>query len=115
RRASRSHTEMPDLPKVVRDRLAGAPAGIASQHPDPDLLTAFVEGAVTGRERDQLLGHLAICGECREITALAAPEAVPDQQLAAAASAPRKWWNISMLRWAAVSATAVVVLAVGLM
>jgi hypothetical protein len=106
---------MPNLPKVVRDRLAGAPAGIANQHPDADLLTAFVEGAVSGRERDQLLSHLAACADCREIAALAAPEGVADSQLVAAAAAPaHKWWKFSMLRWAAVSATAVVVLAVGL-
>lgn len=107
---------MPQLPKIVRDRLAGAPAAVVNSHPDPDLLTAFVEGGIGARERDNVLIHLAVCSDCREVVALAAPELVADQQLVAA-SAPVKarWWGVSTLRWAAVSATAVIVLGAALL
>ena len=105
---------MSQLPKIVRGRLAGAP--IAQSHPDPDLLTAFVEGGLGARERDLLISHLAACAECRDVVALATPEslATPDLQFAAARSTP-KWWDMSALRWATVSATAVIVLAAALL
>lgn len=105
---------MPNLPKVVRDRLAGAPAA-ATSHPDPDLVAAFVEGAISGRERDGVLTHLAACAACREVVSLAAPEFVADRALVAAAPGPRSFWSVPMLRWAGVAATVVVVFAVGLM
>jgi Photosynthesis system II assembly factor YCF48/Putative zinc-finger len=102
---------MSQLPKIVRDRLAGAPAAVVNSHPDPDLLTAFVEGAIGGRERDHVLTHLAACPDCREVVTLASPEFVPDQQrVAAAVPVKARWWGVSSLRWAAVSATAVIVL-----
>lgn len=104
---------MPNLPKVVRDRLAGAPA--PANHPDPDLLTAFVEGAISGRERDGVLTHLAACAECRDVVSLAAPEFLADEKLVAASPQPRRFWALPMLRWAALSVAVVVVLAVGLM
>src|SRR5690242_18898281 len=71
RRRNRSRTEMSQLPKIVRDRLAGAPAAAVQNHPDPDLLTVFVEGSVGAREREQIVSHLAGCSECRDVVALA--------------------------------------------
>jgi len=61
---------MSDLPNIVRERLKTAPAGL---HPDPNLLGAFAEQALSDRERTQVLDHLARCGECREVVALATP------------------------------------------
>lgn len=49
----------------------------AGLHPDPDLLTGFAEGTLLTRERKDLLEHLAVCPQCREILSLstaAAPE-----------------------------------------
>ena len=46
----------------------------AASHPDPDLLTAFVERSLPERERGQVLGHLVECAECREVVVLAQPE-----------------------------------------
>lgn len=40
-------------------------------HPDADLLTAFGEGALTGREREGVLDHLARCAECRDVVRVA--------------------------------------------
>ena len=67
---------MTEVPKIVHDRLrAGLPDQTASgaPHPDADLLTAFAEQALSGAERDGVLGHLALCGDCREVVALALP------------------------------------------
>ncbi len=109
---------MSQLPKIVRDRLAGAPAAaVQTSHPDADLLTAFIEGGLGEREREQVLSHVATCAGCRDVVTLSTPELVaePELQVAAAPGAPKKWWNMSALRWATVSATAVVVLAAALL
>jgi hypothetical protein len=69
---------MTELPKIVYDRLrAGRPEQAEPEraHPDADLLTAFAEQALSATERDRVLEHLALCGDCREVIALALPEA----------------------------------------
>jgi hypothetical protein len=43
-------------------------------HPDGDQISAFVEHALPGHEREQMLEHLAVCAECRAIVALSLPE-----------------------------------------
>ncbi len=63
---------MADLPKSVLERLRAQAA--PQEHPDSDLLAAFSEQALTGREREQVLAHLAQCAVCREAVALAAPQ-----------------------------------------
>jgi len=107
---------MPGLPKIVLARLkanpeaaksSGAPLGPdafqGGQHPDANLLAAFVERTLTETERTQVLNHLSQCAECREVTALALPAEV------AAAEAPRgAAWRRSnpwlVLRWGAMAA-----------
>ena len=62
---------MPEVPKIVHDRLrAGLPTGTGPEgpHPDPDVLTAFAEQALSAAEREGVLQHLARCGDCREIS-----------------------------------------------
>ena len=65
-------TELPKIvPKVVYDRLqAAVPERV---HPDADLLTAFTEQRLSVTERDSVLEHLALCGDCRDVIALALP------------------------------------------
>ncbi len=85
-------------------------------HPDSDLLAAFAEAALLPREREQLLDHLAVCAECREVltvAAEAAPEApapklflVPRRAL----PPPRVW-----LPWASVAAGLLVVCSAALL
>ena len=41
------------------------------KHPDPDSLSAFVEGVLPEHERTQCLAHLAECPSCREVVYLA--------------------------------------------
>jgi hypothetical protein len=67
---------MTDIPKIVYDRLRVQPKdAVASSHPDLELLAAFTEQALTPPGRDSVLGHLALCEECREIVVLAMPAA----------------------------------------
>lgn len=68
---------MPDLPKSVIGRMQAQAA--PRQHPDADLLAAFSEQALTGRERETVLAHLAQCAACREAVALASPPAAEAQ------------------------------------
>ena len=94
---------MAELPKIVRERLAAAPAGA---HPDADQLTAFAEKRLGERERAQVLAHLSACQACREVVSLALPE----KEEAEAAAAPRAapGWG---LRWQTIAAMAMVAVA----
>lgn len=77
-------------------------------HPDADLLSGFAEQSLTGRERDQVLVHLAACVACREVVALAGSplvEPVPEPVR------KRGLWEMPLFRWGAVAATTVVVVA----
>src|SRR6267154_5355521 len=65
-----------EVPKIVYDRLrTAAPEpgsnAVARPHPDADLLTAFAEQALSAPEREEVLHHLALCGNCREVLSLA--------------------------------------------
>src|ERR1039458_673284 len=69
---------MTEVPKIVYDRLRAVlpdRAGPEQAHPEADLLTAFAEQALSATERDGVLEHLALCGDCREAIALALPPA----------------------------------------
>jgi hypothetical protein len=119
---------MTEVPKIVYDRLRAAAPERA--HPDADLLAAFAEQALSATERDGVLQHLALCGDCREVVALALPAAdmVPPRTApqtadedsvritASRADSPAQpkltfaaW---PTLRWAALAAGVVVVAAV---
>jgi Putative zinc-finger len=112
---------MTEVPKIVYDRLraAGPESDLAAQstpglgrpeppHPNADLLTAFAEQALSATERDVVLEHLALCGDCREVVALALPDAgmaaVPavansDAGRAAAAKSQPNWLSSPRLAW----------------
>ncbi len=53
-------------------------------HPDAESLSAFSEQALARRERVEVLAHLAVCGRCREVVALAREAADADEANAAA-------------------------------
>ena len=113
---------MPDVPKIVRDRLrADLPEGV---HPDPDVLTAFAEQTLAAAEREVVLQHLAHCGDCREVVALSIPTleigsqpvTAPDNESAVAVASrahekagwQRPWFAWPAWRWAALAAGVVV-------
>jgi hypothetical protein len=77
-------------------------------HPDAESLSAFAEQALDERERGAVLEHLAVCGRCRQVVALA-------RDADDAAAQPRKtartraWWKSWQMAWipaAALAATA---------
>jgi hypothetical protein len=92
---------MPNVPKIVRERLRAANLAPA-EHPDPDVLTAFAESSLSQRERADVLEHLSRCGECREILVLALPASEPVQVLTEKGS--RSWIAWPTMRWAFASA-----------
>lgn len=100
---------MQNVPKIVVKRLH-SPA--AESHPDADLLTAFAEQSLAGSERDGVLQHLARCGDCREVIALALP-ATQDATLTQSESASGiGWFRLPVLRWGFVAATVIAVASV---
>lgn len=78
-------------------------------HLDEDVLTAFAEHALPERERGQVVDHLALCAECREVLSFAitaAPEvATPAKPNTLPVRAPLRSW----LPWLAVAAGVIVV------
>jgi hypothetical protein len=97
---------MADLPKIVIQRLPGG--GRHQAHPDPDLISAFVENSLTQRDRNQVLEHLAHCNNCREVVALSLPEQ-SDALRADQRPAGSPWLSWPVLRWGALAACVVVV------
>jgi hypothetical protein len=68
---------MPELPNLLRQRLAATENGAALTHPDPDVLTAYTEHSLPAPERQAVVAHLSVCGPCREVVALSQPQ-VPE-------------------------------------
>ena len=87
----------------------------AESHPDADLLTAFAEQCLTGRERDHLVEHLARCGDCRDVVALALP--ATEAVAASKAGSPERtsWFSLPVLRWGVVAAGVLAVTSVGVL
>ncbi|HXM23648.1 MAG TPA: YCF48-related protein [Terriglobales bacterium] len=100
---------MAEIPKIVGQRLqAIAKCG---DHPDPNLLTAFVERSLGKRERVQVVEHLSQCTSCREIVPLSATQpSIADAVSVVPASAG--WLSWPVLRWGALVACVMVVAAV---
>jgi hypothetical protein len=105
---------MPSLPKFVQSRLQHEAPGATDSHPDADLLTAFAERSVSGHEQDRLVEHLARCGDCREVVALAFPVEVESP----ARAIRTNWFSSPILRpslprWAMVAAGVLVIASLG--
>jgi hypothetical protein len=100
---------MAEIPKIVGQRLrAVAKLG---DHPDPNLLSAFVERSLGKREQGQVLEHLSRCTSCREIVSLSVTRpGIAD--VAPLVSASPGWLSWPVLRWGAAVACVVVVGAV---
>jgi hypothetical protein len=91
---------MPELSSLLRQRMqAGETPGL--QHPDADVLTAYVEQLLPAAERKLVLAHIAVCGDCRDVVFLAMPEnalvagpeaVVPEAALASPAPERRRWF-----------------------
>ncbi len=101
---------MAELPKIVVARMARqerVSGGVS--HPDADLLTAYVEQVLSAPEREQIVLHLAACGDCREVLALAAPALVADPAAVTnVVTMPARSSWFPVWRWGAVAAVAVI-------
>jgi hypothetical protein len=102
---------MQNVPNIVRDRLRAATPAV--NHPDADVLTAFAERSLPGLERTIVLEHLARCGDCRDIVALALPATEPLQ--ANALHSPRAWITWPAVRWGFVAAGVVAIASFGVL
>ena len=100
---------MPNVPKIVPERLKAAASSAA--HPDADLLTAFAEQALPEAERKAVLDHLARCRDCRDVVALALP---PTEAVQTTTTPVRSTWlTWPTLRWAFVAAGVVTIASIG--
>jgi hypothetical protein len=105
---------MQDVPKIVRERLKIATPAV--NHPGADALTAFAEHSLPGIERDLVLEHLARCGDCREVVALALPATEPVQTVVSPSSHPSSGWlTWPALRWAFVTAGIIAIASFGIL
>jgi Photosynthesis system II assembly factor YCF48 len=105
---------MPNVPKIVMARLNLGNDAKADAHPDADLLTAFTEQSLAGKERDIVTQHLARCSECREVVALALPGS---EELVVHGwfTQPGNWLGWRVLRWGVVSTGILAVTSVGVL
>ena len=70
-------------------------------HPDAESLNAFVEHALEASEHEQVLAHLAKCGQCRQVVFLAHEAAAVGQmeEVAVAAAQPVKARRLPFINW----------------
>ncbi len=93
---------MQDVPQFVLKRMREKAA--AGSHPDADLLTAFAEQSLPGSERVRVIEHLAACGDCRDVVALALPATEIVVSPVSVARARGGWLGLPVLRWGALAA-----------
>ena len=105
---------MQNVPKIVQARLQRAMPSAAQAHPDADLLTAFAERSLAESEREQVMEHLAHCGDCRDVVAIALP-ATEDVASVRSAQVRSGWLSWPVLRWGVVVAGVAVVTSIGIL
>jgi hypothetical protein len=88
----------------------------AGRHPDANLLTAFTEGALLERERQDVFAHLATCADCRELLSMASGTAANPVATTKPFLLPRpKYPQLRTgLAWASVAAGILAVCSAGL-
>ena len=89
------------MERLLRSALR-PPPGVATTCPDPELLAAFVEGALTAREEAALDGHIAACGRCQQTLAEVARMLPEDSAESLAEPRQSKWFTWATrprLRW----------------
>jgi hypothetical protein len=83
---------MPELPNLLRQRLAATENGGAQTHPDADTLTAYMEQSLPPAESKTVIAHLSVCEPCREVVALSqALMAQPDTQTVHTPAPVARW------------------------
>lgn len=106
RATGRNTLKMAEIPKIVRQRLqAGA---VLRDHPDPNLLSAFVERSLGKREQVEVLDHVSRCTDCRKMVSLSANQPGIADAVSVARVSP-SWLSWPGLRWGAAVACVLVV------
>jgi hypothetical protein len=105
----------PDVPNIVLKRLQRQSPAPADWHPDADLLTAFTERSLTSHEREQVMSHLADCGDCREVLEVALPAFEADVTPVTITASRRGWLSWPTLRWGVVAAGLALITSVGIL
>lgn len=100
---------MQSIPNIVRQRLKAQTS--EANHPDEDLLSAFVEKSLPQPEHGNVLEHLAHCGECRNVVALSLPATESIQP--AIRPSPARWLTWPALRWGLATAGVAVIATFG--
>ena len=96
---------MAEIPKIVSQRLQAMAE--LRDHPDPNLLTAFVERSLKSGDRLRVLEHLSACSNCREVVSFSAMQ--PETSTVSLAPSASGWLSWPALRWGAAVACVVVV------
>ena len=84
---------MPELPNLLRQRLAATKNGETQTHPDADTLTAYMEQSLPAAESKTVVAHLAVCEPCREVVALSQAVMVQPATQTVLAPAPVARWR----------------------
>lgn len=105
---------MEEMPNIIRSRLARKTSEDSAAHPDANLLAAFSERALQGRERAAVVAHLVECADCRECVALALAMAESEAPVVAQPGAGFRGW-LREWRWIASAAAACCLLATALL
>jgi hypothetical protein len=83
---------MPELPNLLRQRLAATETGETQAHPDADTLTAYMEQSLAPAESKTVVAHLAVCEPCREVVVLSqAVMTQPETQTVLAPAPVARW------------------------
>src|SRR5205807_7466746 len=97
------NSNMEQFPKIARARMS---APVAGPHPEAEQLNAFAENALAANERENVLAHLAICLDCREVVGLAVETRPEGARVVEPAAGGFRW---ATLQWAAVAASVAIV------
>jgi hypothetical protein len=84
---------MPELPNLLRQRLAETETGETQAHPDADTLTAYMEQSLAPAESKTVIAHLAMCKPCREVVALSQAVMTQPETQTVLAPAPAARWR----------------------
>lgn len=98
---------MAEIPKIVRRRLRAIAA--PGDHPDANLLGAFLERSLAEGEQVLVLGHLSRCMSCREIVSLASIQPAIAEAVSTVPVSGSGWLSWPVLRWGAAVACVIVV------
>ena len=125
-KAGGTKSVMEKVPQIVSERLRAAAQtnhAAAADHLDADVLTAFAEKSLPEAERTPVMDHLARCGDCRDVLALALPAseslepmAEPSRASFSHSSVSRSsWLSWPVLRWGFAAAGLAVIATFGVM